>query len=74
MKRKVIPLSAPAADLWLLTIEQFAALIGWHPESVRRAIRQGRLHAIKLGRQWRIPPETLNAVRLRGIPNTGGAR
>lgn len=28
------------------TTEQFAAAIGWHPESVRRAIRQNRIHAL----------------------------
>jgi excisionase family DNA binding protein len=56
----------------LLTVEQVAQCIDWHPESVRRAIRQGRLHAVKLGRGWRISEETMENVRLHGIPCLGG--
>lgn len=64
MKRQVLSASART----LLTVEQVAQCIDWHPESVRRAIRQGRLHAIKLGREWRISPETMENIRLQGIP------
>lgn len=37
----------------LMTPEELGAIIGWHPESVRRALRQRRLRAgVKVGRRW----------------------
>ena len=37
----------------LMTPEELGSIIGWHPESVRRALRENRLRAgIKVGRRW----------------------
>lgn len=58
----------------LYTITEFAQIIAWHKESVRRAIRQERIFAIKVGRQWRIPESTVTDVVTHGILSTGGAR
>ena len=55
-----------AADL--IDIENFAASIQWHPESLRRACRQGRVAAIKLGRGWRISKEVAEGIIKNGIP------
>jgi excisionase family DNA binding protein len=34
--------------------DEVAGIIRWHPESVRRAIRDGRIQAVKIGRGWRV--------------------
>ena len=60
--------------LTLLTTEVFAQKIAWHPESVRRAIRQGRVAAIKLGNGWRIPPDVADHVLKHGIPLEGSVQ
>lgn len=52
----------------MLSPNQLAAIIGWHEESVRRAIRQGRIPAVKMGRNWRIQLETAEMIRQNGIP------
>ena len=52
----------------MLTTEAFARQLQWHPESVRRACRQGRLAAVKLGNGWRIPPDVAEHVMKHGIP------
>lgn len=51
----------------LLLPEELAELIRFHPESVRRAIRQGRIRAIKTGRHWKIPQEEARRVIECGI-------
>ena len=35
-----------------LTAEEYAALFGCHPETVKRMARNGKLPAFKLGRHW----------------------
>jgi molybdopterin-binding protein len=42
-----------------LTVAQAALALGTHPEVIRRWLRQGRLQGTKLGRSWRIPPQSL---------------
>jgi molybdopterin-binding protein len=42
-----------------LTVAQAARALGTHPEVIRRWLRQGRLQGTKLGRAWRIPPQSL---------------
>ncbi|MGZ5506681.1 MAG: helix-turn-helix domain-containing protein [Limisphaerales bacterium] len=39
----------------------------WHPESVRRAIRAGRIKAIKIGRHWRVPGAELERLMEEGL-------
>ncbi len=37
----------------LMTPAQVGAIIGWHPESVRRGLRKGRLRAgVRIGNRW----------------------
>lgn len=43
----------------LLTVEQAAGRLQITPYTVRRWINEGKLHAVKPGRAWRIPEESL---------------
>ncbi|WP_460331335.1 helix-turn-helix domain-containing protein [Thermus oshimai] len=38
-----------------LTPEELADILRVHPETIRKSIRQGKIHAQKVGRLWRIP-------------------
>ena len=51
-----------------LTVEEFAAQIKYHPESVRRAIRQGRIFALPFGKGWRIPAPEVARILTTGLP------
>jgi excisionase family DNA binding protein len=51
-----------------LTVEELAARIHYHPESVRRAIRQGRIHALPFGAGWRIPAQEVARILTTGLP------
>ena len=51
-----------------LTVEDFAGKISYHPESVRRAIRQGRIHALQFGASWRIPAPEARRILAEGLP------
>ena len=51
-----------------LTVEELAARIKSHPESVRRAIRQGRIHALQFGAGWRIPAQEVARILTAGLP------
>ncbi len=44
------------------TIDEVAALLKFHPNTVRRMIRTGELNAKKIGRLWRIKGEDLERV------------
>ena len=41
------------------TVKEIAALLKLHEETIRRAIRQGRLESVKFGRDYRVPHEKL---------------
>ncbi len=56
----------------LLDVGEFAGLISFHPESVRRAIRQGRIEARRFGSKWRIPPAEVARIMANGLPSTRG--
>jgi excisionase family DNA binding protein len=51
-----------------LTVEELAAQIKYHPESVRRAIRQGRINALRFGAGWRIPAPEVARILTTGLP------
>lgn len=71
MKNKLNGNTEPAGGIEVGTLvspEAFAKLIGWHPESVRLAIRQGRIAARKFGSVWRITPATVAQLTANGIP------
>ncbi|GGL02809.1 MerR family transcriptional regulator [Sphaerisporangium melleum] len=43
------------------TVEQVAALLDLHPKTVRGYVRDGRLKAVRVGKQYRITREDLDA-------------
>lgn len=46
-----------------LNVPDVAELLGLHPESVRKMVRQGRLPAFKAGRSWRFDPADIATWR-----------
>jgi len=48
-----------ADDGQLLAAADAAARLGLHPETLSRMARSGRVHAIKVGREWRFDPARL---------------
>ena len=50
------------------TPAQFAKIISYHAESVRRCIREGRIAAKSYGRGWRIPPDEAQRILANGLP------
>lgn len=40
-----------------LTVEEFSAQVGAHPETIRRYIREGKISAKKVFKTWRINPK-----------------
>lgn len=51
------------------TIEEVAQLLKIHPESTRRAVRDGRIPATKFGSRWRINELTVSKLIASGIPS-----
>jgi excisionase family DNA binding protein len=45
----------------LLTMDEAAAIVGVHVETLRRAARSGALGAVKAGRNWRVTYSDLHA-------------
>jgi excisionase family DNA binding protein len=45
----------------LLTVEEVAGLLRVDEASVRRWLRQGQLHGVKVGRSWRVDETALQA-------------
>lgn len=45
----------------LLTVPQVAALTNLHDDTIRRAIHDGELKAVRLRGRWRIPREAFDA-------------
>jgi hypothetical protein len=48
--------------------EDLAKAIGYHTESVRRAIRQNRIATVRFGRFHRIPAEEAQRILREGLP------
>ncbi len=44
----------------LMTIEEAADYLRFHPSTVYRLARQGAIPAVKVGKQWRIHRKTLD--------------
>jgi excisionase family DNA binding protein len=53
-----------AADF--LSVDQVAGRLGLHVRTVRRYVREGRLRAVRIGKQYRVAREALDA--LTGTP------
>ena len=45
----------------LLTTEQVAELLQIHINVIRKWLKEGKLPGIKLGREWRVDPQDLEA-------------
>jgi excisionase family DNA binding protein len=52
---------------------QFAAALHLHIETVRAALREGRLTGFRVGSHWRISHAVLAAVMQRGLPSKPSA-
>ena len=53
---------APVSSPVLLSVEQVAELLGLQVRTVRGYVREGRLKAVKIGKQYRIAREDLAAM------------
>src|SRR5262245_38692688 len=49
-------------DGGFLSIDQVAAQLGLHVRTVRRYVRHGRLRAVRIGKQYRVAREALDAL------------
>jgi excisionase family DNA binding protein len=55
----------------MYSLDQVAERLGLHVRTVRAYVRTGRLRAIRIGKQYRVAPEELEAIV--GDSNTPGA-
>ncbi|WP_308440808.1 helix-turn-helix domain-containing protein [Sphaerimonospora thailandensis] len=53
------------------SVDQVAALLGLHVKTVRAYVRDGRLKATRIGKQYRIAREDLEAFTGNAAPSTG---
>lgn len=67
--KKNIVVEAVTGEARLYEPRAFARVISWHPESVRRAIRQKRIRAVRLGNGWRIPADEVSRIMTAGLPS-----
>ena len=42
------------------TVEQVAGMLGMHPKTIQRYVREGRLRAAKIGKGWRVTGHDLS--------------
>ena len=50
------------ADAGFLSVDQVASRLGLHVRTVRRYVREGRLKAVRIGKQYRVAREALDAL------------
>jgi excisionase family DNA binding protein len=58
----------------LYSVEQVADRLGLHVKTVRNYVREGRLKAVRIGKQYRIAREDLEAMTGRPEPPTEPVR
>ncbi|SHH94238.1 DNA binding domain-containing protein, excisionase family [Sporobacter termitidis DSM 10068] len=42
------------------TVEQISKMLDMHPKTIQRYIREGKLHAVKIGKGWRVAGHDLS--------------
>ncbi|MEV2277544.1 helix-turn-helix domain-containing protein [Nocardiopsis sp. NPDC049922] len=57
----------------LYSVEQVAELLGLHVRTIRNYVRDGRLNAVRIGKQYRIAQSDLEAFTGRPVPGPPGA-
>ncbi|WP_328302673.1 helix-turn-helix domain-containing protein [Streptomyces sp. NBC_00435] len=57
----------------LYTVGEVADLLGLHVRTVRNYVREGRLKAVRIGKQYRISREDFEALTSHPAPATGEA-
>jgi excisionase family DNA binding protein len=55
----------------MYSVEQVAELLGLHVRTVRNYVRDGRLKAVRIGKQYRIAREDLATMTGRPVPEAG---
>jgi len=50
----------------IMTVDETAQFLRIHPETVREKARQGKIPALKVGRQWRFVKDQLDAWLCQG--------
>lgn len=55
------------------TVEQISHMLDLHPKTVQRYIREGRLHAVKIGKAWRVSGHDLSVFLEQAGPSLSGA-
>ena len=58
----------------LYSVEQVASLLGLHVRTVRNYVRDGQLKAVRIGKQYRISSEDLEAFTGRPVVAAGDVR
>jgi excisionase family DNA binding protein len=58
----------------LYSVQEVAELLSLHPRTVRNHIREGRLEATRIGRQYRVPAEVVAALTGEPLAHDLGRR
>lgn len=53
----------------LFTSNEVAEQLRYHPESIRRLIRSGKIKSVKRGRRWLVTETTLEHISANGLPS-----
>lgn len=52
----------------MYTVEEVAEYLHVSPQVLGRWIREGRVRGLKMGRNWRIPPDEYARILREGVP------